>query len=177
MPDGLRGLLIDRESRAQGQVDFIDFLFWNPVTNQVAATYDEAVVRGRSEPHAFYLSTGEDTYQFDIRLVTSAFQGDGGTSRLAYYKYLFLKSFQYPDYGEGKVGPVRPPRTAILVIGKFLRMKGIIKDPSFTFHKPYDLDGYPQIIDCTFTFRQVNNRPKDFRDIRNNIPSGALRVT
>ena len=41
------------------------------LTNNVEANYDESSVRGRSEPHPFYMDTGADTYSFDIKLVSS----------------------------------------------------------------------------------------------------------
>jgi len=160
----VKGYVIDRDDGTR-----IEFRYFQPLSEDVAAEYDEMPVRGRSEPHSFYSQTGPDTWQFSLKLMASVDQGDGGTPRKIYDDYLFLKSFQYPDYGPSFVGPVKPPRQAIITIGTFFRKKGQIRTPSFTFNAPYDENGFPHSIDCNFTFRVINDLPLSFSDVRRGI--------
>ena len=170
----LIGTIVDLDEergRKRGHVTSMDFLYFGPITNNVAAEYSEEPVRGRSEPHPFYSGTGEDTYSFSIKLMASVDQGDGGTPLKAWNSYLYLKSFQFPDYGENNQGPIRPPRQCIISIGKLFRKRGIIKQPSFSFNPPYDADGYPHSIDCSFTFRVFNEVARSYTDILSRLPS------
>jgi hypothetical protein len=164
------GYIIDRLTG-----ESITFRHFEPLTEDgPAAQYDETGVRGRSEPHVFYTQTGEDTWSWDIKLVASVEQRDGGTARQNYQNYLFLKSFQYPDYGENNSGPLKPPPQAIIVFGRFYRKKGIIKNPSFTFSRTIDEDGFPMVIECRFSHRIVNDTPLSFRDVRNGFGNQAF---
>jgi len=155
------GFIIDRSTG-----DRIKFKYFDPLTENVRAEYDEAPVRGRSEPHLFYQQTGPDNYNFSLKLVASVDEVDGGTPQQIHQQYLFIKSFQFPDYGQGYLGPVRPPHHAIILIGRFFRKKGAIQDPSFTFSFPLDENGYPYQIECRWTFRVLNDRPLDYMDVR-----------
>lgn len=168
----LEGQIIDRGGAGELGGDRIIFKYYQPITDSVEAEYDEVGVRGRSEPYVFYTQTGPNTYNFDIRLAASADEADEGSTRRLWSDYLFLKSFQYPDYGPGNVGPVSPPRQVIIRLGTTFRHRGVIKSPSFTLLEPYDELGYPYLIDCQFVFRVINDRPLSFRDIR----SGNFRI-
>jgi hypothetical protein len=128
------------------------------------ATYEDQIVRGRSEEHIFYSNTSADLYNFTAKLVASVDQGDGRNAKTIWKEYLFLKSFQYPDYNYGK-GPVGSPRRALITIGKWFNYMGVIKDPGATFSRICDEDGYPLVIDIRFMFRVINTTPRDYRDI------------
>jgi hypothetical protein len=162
MPEGLEGHIIDFESRG----DSIKFLYYGDIQNAVEPVYEESAVRGRSEEHIFYSHTGAETYNFEIRLAASVDERDGGTTRKIHDDYLFIKSFAYPDYGTGLKGPVKPPRKAIITIGTWFNKPGVIKSPNGTFVRPFDANGFPYIIDVTFTFRVVSPTPRDLFDIR-----------
>lgn len=166
----LIGYVIDYDTRDHGKaVDYVTFEYFQDLDNSVAATYTDQDVHGRSEPHLFYGNTGPDTYNFEIKLVASVNEADGGTTKSIYDSYLFLKSFQFPDYGEGNYGPPLPPHQVIISIGKLFRKRGVIQSPSFTLHSPYDEDGYPHSITARFTFRVVNPTPLSYRNVRSLI--------
>lgn len=156
------GFIQDREDLTKS----IKFLYFQEITNNVNANYEETDIRGRSESHPFYLSTSADTYNLDIKLVASVDENDAGTTKKIHNDYLFLKSFQYPDYLTGDGGVFKPPRQVIIVIGSFFRKRGIIKEPSFVFRSPYDEKGFPHAIDCAFTFRAVHYPALGLEDIR-----------
>jgi len=151
----------------------IRFLYFEPITENLDAQYDEPPVRGRSEPHLFYSQTGADHYSFNITFAASVDALDGGSTEMIYTQYLFLKSFQYPDYGLNNVGPVQPPHKVAITIGRFFRKKGVIIQPSFNFHPPYDTNGYPHRIECQFTFRVINDTPLSLSDVRRNLGNTA----
>jgi hypothetical protein len=161
----VEGHIIDPDATG-GEINRVKFLYYQDIENSIEATYDEVGVRGRSEPHPFYLETGPDIYTFDIKLVASVNESDDGSTSKIHNDYLFIKSFQYPDYGIAASGPIRPPRQAIITIGRWFNKKGIIKSPSFVFHAPYSSEGFPQSIDVRFTFRVTNTIPLDMTDIR-----------
>ena len=165
MPQGLVGKIIDYTKDSKT----VEFLYYNDISDNYGAVYDEPDVRGRSEEHIFYQSTKANTYSFDIQLVASVNQADGGTPEKIYNDYLFIKSFQYPDYGLGYNGPILPPRKVLITIGKFFRKQGVITEPSGTFLKPYDENGYPYVIEVRFTLRVINPRPLDLNDIRRGL--------
>lgn len=158
----VKGYIIDVTDTGKS----ISFDYFKPLNEDIAAEYEDASVRGRSEPHSFYAQTSADTFQFEIQLVASTNEGDSGSPKDIYDDYLFLKSFQYPDYGDNYTGPVRPPRLAKIVIGNFFRKKGQIRSPGFTFNMPLDEEGYSYVIDVRFSFRVVNDIPLDFRRVR-----------
>lgn len=173
MPEGVVGQIIRRDSNFNPNtlgvgiggiaIDKIYFKYFDPITNDVAAEYDEVAVRGRSEPLPFYVATGEDTYSFNIKLVGSVDENDAGDPKNIWRDHLFIKSLQFPDYSNNRV--VRPPAQAIITIGNFFRKRGIIKNPKFTWNKPYDSDGYPHSIDCEFTFRAFNQIARSYGDV------------
>jgi len=153
----------------------MSFKYFRPLSEDVAAEYEDVGIRGRSEPFSFYAQTGPDMWAFELKLMASVDQNDGGNPRRAYDDYLFLKSFQFPDYGPGFAGPVKPPPQAIITVGSFFRKKGEIRQPRFTFNFPLDENGFPHSIDASFTFRVINDLPLDFRDVRrglSNLPPG-----
>ena len=99
-------------------------------------------------------------------MTASVDEADQGTTAKLMADYSYLKSFQFPDYGPGNLGPVRPPHQVCITVGKFFRYKGVIEAPSFTFLPPYDEQGYPNIIEAHFTFRVVNDSPLSFDQVR-----------
>ena len=144
----------------------ISFEYFEDIEDNVEAQYDEGVVRGRSEEHAFYSHTTANTNSFQIRLVASVDESDNRDAKKIWNEYLFVKSFQYPDYGPSRKGPIAPPKKAIITIGSWYRNTGIIKGVQGTLQKPYDEEGYPMIIDVRFTFRIVRAVPASLFDIR-----------
>lgn len=146
--------------------DSIEFRFFDPIENNVDAVYEAGDVRGRSEPHHFYVQTGPDTYAISLHLVASVDQNDEGTTEDLWLHSLFIKSFQYPDYGLIKKGMTLPPKHAILILGNFFEKTGIIKGYAATWNFPNDNLGYPHSINCRFTFEVVHDRPLDYKDIR-----------
>jgi len=146
--------------------DSVKFLYFEDIDNNVGAVYDEVDVRGRSEGHMFYSHTGPDTYSLSIRLAASVDQYDKGDAKQLWSDYLFIKSFQFPDYGGDSMGPVLPPRKAIIQIGKWFKKVGAIVQPRGSFLSPYDEDGYPMVIDVQFTLRVINTTPLDLYQIR-----------
>jgi len=144
----------------------LKFLYFNEIEDLVAAQYDDAVVRGRSEPHLFFSHTSANTFAFSVQLAASVDESDNGDPKILWDDYLFFKSFQYPDYGDDDKGPIAPPKKAIITIGNWFRKVGVIRDPSGTFKPPYDSDGYPYHIDIRFTFRIINPVPLSMFDVR-----------
>lgn len=165
----VEGFVIDREDGTR-----LKFLYFDPISEDVSADFEEVPVRGRSEPHVFYSQTGPDSYSFNIHLHASVDEYDGGTPQRIHSQYLFLKSFQFPDYGPGYLGPIKPPHQVIILIGQFFRKKGIIKQPGFTFHPPYDTNGFPYHIECRFTFREINDTPRSYDDVRSGLSGSPL---
>lgn len=148
---------------------YITFKYYQGLSNSVSAEYNDQGIFGRSEPHSVYSKTGPDTFQFNLILTTGEEEGDTGTTDELWADYLFLKSFQFPDYGNLKDGPIKPPHNVIIRIGNFFRKEGEIRSPVFDLDSPTDSRGYPYIIKATFTFRVVHKIPVDINDIRNNL--------
>jgi hypothetical protein len=170
MPRDVEFYIIDYESdqfpsKLVGKY-FVKIKFYEDIEGSVSPVYDEVSVRGRSEEHVFYSHTGGDNYNFNLRLAASAEQNDGSNAEEIYRDFLFIKSFNYPDYGINNQGPLLPPRKAIITIGRWFKKVGIIKDVNETFSKTCDENGYPLIIDVRFQFRVINLRPMSMRDIR-----------
>jgi hypothetical protein len=162
MPIGVEGKLIDYEDIA----NHIVFLYYEDIDEGYDPVYEDQVVRGRSEEHSFYSHTSAESESFAIRLAASVNENDESDAKKIWNDYLFIKSFAYPDYGIGNLGPIKPPRKAIITIGRWLRKVGSIRSPSATFSKVCDEDGYPLIIDVKFQLRVINPSPRSFREVR-----------
>jgi hypothetical protein len=166
---GIEGNIIDYELRSNFQSPsqyFVKFLYYEDIEGGVDAVYEEQSVRGRSEEHVFYSHTSGVIDNFSIRLPASVDEKDSGNAEKSYKDFLFIKSFNYPDYGINRQGPVLPPRKAIITIGKFYKEVGIIKGLSYTFSRTCDFLGYPLVIDVRFAFRVINAKPQSLQDIR-----------
>lgn len=170
MPVGVEGHIIDYDARRNPSRNIgrssIKFLYYEDIETAVDTVYEDQSVKGRSEEHVFYSSTGGENYSFSIRLPSSVNESDDGNAKKSHQDYLFIKSFAYPDYGPSFKGPTLPPRKAIITIGRWFKEVGVIKSPSATFSKVCDQDGYPHITDVRFQFRVINSRALSFRDIR-----------
>lgn len=164
---GNRGITLRSSNRTI--TDRVKFLYFQPISNEVNANYDEASVRGRSEPHPFYIDGSPDNYQFNIRFESSVDEADGGSAKKVEDAYLFVKSFQYPDYGDPPQGPVRPPRHCIITIGTWFRKRGIIKNFSAQWGNTYDPEGFPHRVDISFILRAFNPQALGWRDIVRNF--------
>lgn len=155
------GRIIDKITRKS-----VEFKYFSGLGNSLSANYEEEDgIIGRSEPHTYYRSTGADTFNLTIQLSVGAEQKDNRTTKDVYDDYLFLKSFQFPDYGNNKAGPLKPPHEVILIIGNFLRKTGIIFSPTFKLDSVADENGYPHVIEVAFTFKVINKTPLDCNDI------------
>lgn len=172
MPTGVKGSIIDYEVRRRGYANigrsFIDFFYYEDIDGGVDPVYEEQVVRGRSEEHILYSHTGAESDSFAIKLPASVDESDNGSNEETWKQFLFIKSFVYPDYGEQGLGPILPPRKAIITIGSWYRKVGVIRGLSQTYSKVCDAKGYPHLIDVKFTFRVINLKPLSLRDIRVN---------
>lgn len=171
MPTGVEGYIIDYGVRKRGLSSYSDrdhvrFLYYDDIEGGVDPVYEEQAPRGRSEEHVFYSHTSGQNDSFSIRLPASVNEGDTGDAKQTWRDFLFIKSFVYPDYGESGVGPIYPPRKAILRIGGWYRNVGVLKSFAYTFSKLCDADGYPLIIDVRFQFRVINAKPMSLRTIR-----------
>ena len=144
----------------------INFLYFGNISEAVEPQYEEATVRGRSEEHIFYSHTSAATLPFAITLAASVDEHDNGNAKKTWLDYLFIKSFGYPDYGVDNKGPVRPPKKAIITIGKWLRKLGVLRSINAEFQAPYDEDGLPMIIQVTFNLRVINAAPLSLYDVR-----------
>lgn len=148
---------------------FLTFTYYQGLSNSVSAEYHDQGIHGRSEPHSVYVKTGPDTYQFNLTFAASDSEGDSRTAEDVWNDYLFLKSFQFPDYSSGKQGPVKPAHEVIIRIGNFFRKEGVIRDPSFDLNATTDTKGFPHQIKCTFTFRVIHKGAIDLYDVRNGL--------
>lgn len=160
----IEGNIVDFDHREL----YIKFYYMSGLTNTVEARYEEVSVPGRSEPHVFYTDTTLDRYDVSIQLASSVSESDIRTAKNVWYEYEFLKSFQFPDYGGYlRGGPVKPPHRVILTIGNYFSMLGIIRSPVFDWKdSTVDLDGYPHIINCSFSFFAINDTPLGMAEIR-----------
>lgn len=175
MPQGVEGHIIDYEVRRNPVLSTdrqsVKFLYYEDIEGGVDPVYEEQSVRGRSEEHVFYSHTSGENDSFSIKLPASVDEADTRDAFLNWQDFLFIKSFVYPDYGQGFRGPILPPRKAIITIGRWYRKVGVLKGFAYTFSKTCDERGYPLIIDIRFQFRVINARSLSFRDIR--AQSGA----
>lgn len=144
----------------------IKFLYFSGISEPTEPQYEEATVRGRSEEHIFYSHTSANALPFAITLAASVDEKDNGTAKKIWADYLFIKSFGFPDYGEDNKGPVRPPKKAIITIGKWMRKLGVLRSINGEFQPPYDEDGFPMIIQVTFNLRVINATPLSLFDVR-----------
>jgi hypothetical protein len=168
-----KGYIIDLNIPGTGNpTKQIEFLYFRELNTSVEPVYEEAVVRGRSEEHIFYSHTSAENMNFQIRLSCSTDEADGGRPRDIWDDWLFIKSFAFPGYGSGGRGPITPPRKAHIVIGTWFKESGVIRSPSATFLPPYDDEGFPHIIDVSFTFRIISRRPRSYTDVRQAGSSG-----
>lgn len=158
------GKIIDKVDR-----NFISFVYYSGLGNSVEAQYTEENVRGRSEPHDFYQFTSADVYNLSIQLVASYMEGDNRTAKDVHKDYLFLKSFQFPDYGENNIGPVKKPHEVIIKIGNYFRGEGTIRTPRFNLDSIVDEDGYPYVVGCEFTFKIHRPQLADYLGIRGGL--------
>lgn len=177
MAKPIRGLIQD----TQVPEDVIEFFSFEPPQKSRSVSYDDVAVRGRSEPYVFYSYTGAQIWSFTINFLASFDQADGGTPLDVQEKMNFIESFVMPDYGQnaGQFAVVRPPHLARIRILKMLDIIGTIRDPSWTYEPPYDINtGQPYQITCSFTFnvqRELGKDPLGYADIRRLTARGQDR--
>ncbi len=165
---------VSRRSSIRATIDRVKFLYFQPISNDYNANYDEAGARGRSEPHPFYIDGSPDNYPFNIRFEASVDEADSGNAKNVQDAYLFVKSFQFPDYGDPPQGPLRPPRHCIITIGNWFHKRGILKNFNAQWGNTYDKEGFPHRVDIQFTLRAFNPEAQGWRDIMrssHNVPS------
>lgn len=165
IPGPIRGVSGKQES-------FVEFQYFGELSESVEPVYDEGVVRGASEELPFYSHTSAEKIPFTITFATSVDEGDDNAAdpeqayKNNFGKWLFVKSFAYPDYGVDRKGPIAPPRQARITIGNWFRKTGIIQSPSAQFKAPYSENGYPYLIEVTFTLRVVSPFFRHLFDVR-----------
>jgi len=165
----LKGIIQDMHNTGE----LIDFYSFEPPQKSRNAVYDDVSVRGRSEPHVFYSHTEAPTYQFSIRLVASYDQRDSGTTRSVKEKEYFIESLVMPDYGplpSSRNSVVAPPHLARIRIKKLIDIAGTIRNTNYVYLPPYDEEGYPQLIEVTFSFHVQRifgqQEPLGFAEVR-----------
>jgi hypothetical protein len=141
--------------------------FFSVGPNNVNARYESVSVPGRSEPYKFYDATDFDMYSVNLQLVSLEEEGSIHTIDQVWNEYLWLKSFQYPQYGNTWLQARKPPRQIHLVIGSGYYKTGTIESPSFDWSEsPLDERGKPHIIKVNFTLNVINSQPLSFEQVR-----------
>jgi len=160
------GYIIDQSQKCIGKRS-IQFKYINGITNNVEARYEDISIPGRSEPIPQYDSTGYDIYPITIQLATAEEEGFRTTAEDTWSDYLFIKSFQYPEYGPTWRIARKPPHLALLSIGnKFLQVgqiRGVNGDWS---ESPIDENGRPHIIKVTFNFYVLHEEPLSYEQVK-----------
>lgn len=166
MPDRvfpIEGTIIDLTEKRS----FIKFWSFDPPTGSVQANYQHESPHGRWAPHRFYLHTGPHDHEFVIHLNASIEEADERTAQDVYREYLFLLSLNYEDLGPNRKGPVTPPHKILISWGQAMRWSGVMKNFRYQWVPPYDENGYPFHIDCSFTLEQdQDTEPYDVRTVR-----------
>lgn len=167
--------------------DFIQFESWDPPTKSRTVVYEDAQVRGRSEPHVFYSHTETQIWSFSMHFLASFDQGDGGSPIGVQEKASFIESLVMPDYGQtpGQVSVIRPPHLARIRILRMIDLIGTIRSPQWVYggsqSAVYDVvTGQPYQIDVTFQFhvqREFGKTPFGFADIRRLTARGQNRFS
>lgn len=159
----IEGNILDLEDKRS----FIRFWSFEPPGMSVEPQYEHQHVHGRWAPYRFYSSTGPELWEFTIHLRGSVEAGDKRSNEDTWKEHLFIKSLAYPDYGQRRKGPIKPPHTVLVTWGLAIRLQGVIKTPHFTWVPPFDDNGYPWGIDVTFTLEvDQQTTPFDYRDVR-----------
>lgn len=157
------GYIVDVETNER-----VEFFAWNPFSNQVSAVYAKDPIRGRSTPQIGWVQTGEDDWSCSIFLHTAARILDpSADSRSLQDQANFIKSFNYPDYGENLdvSRAVRPPHRCMVIRGEF-KVIGYIDGYSYQEQQPYDVTGLPMVAEVTFNLHRLPAKPLGLRDVR-----------
>jgi hypothetical protein len=165
----IKGRIIDKTTKKS-----MEFRYFSGLGNTIAANYEEEDgVIGRSEPHVFYKNTSADIFNLTIQISASSEEKDTRTAKDVWDDYLYMKSFQLPDYGSNRSGPVKPPHQVILIVGNgFFRKTGIIKTPTFKMDGVADENGYPHVIEISFVFQVISQTSSSLMDC-NSILAGT----
>jgi hypothetical protein len=161
--------------------DYINVYSWDDLTKSRRVVYDDVDVRGRSEPHVFYSHTEAPVWEFSLHFMASVSQGDHGDPLGVMEKVSFIESLIMPDYGEipGQGSIVRPAHLARIKVKRLIDAIGTIRDPKWPFKGAYNTTtGYPQQVDCTFSFhvqRTFGKTPYGYADIRRLTSRGQNR--
>jgi len=172
MADPFRGVLLDMEQPNE----FISFLVFDPPSWSRQVNYSEVEIRGRSEPHVFYSSTGPKIWSFELHL----FAGDVGSARTVRQQELFIESLIMPDYGAlpGQTSAVaKPPHRARIRIKQMLDVVGTLRDLRVDYLRPYEgVTGFPYIVKVGFTMHAQRlygqEAPLGFADVRRMLSRG-----
>lgn len=156
------GYVVDVETNER-----IEFFAWNPFSNQVSAQYQLDAVRGRSTPHAGYVNTDEDRWSISIFLSVDARATDPAVDgRTLQDKINFVKSFNYPDYGDANTARVvKSPHRCMILRGE-LKLVGYLSGYSATERAPYDVTGLPMLAEVSFQLSILPQTPRSMVDIR-----------
>jgi len=164
MPISNRGYLMDI---TEPGFPYIPLDYYEPPQRSGGAEWVETPIPLRSEPHHTYVNTAAQSWTITAKIVASVEEGDFRTGLDVKNDVLFLRSLEYPDYGEGD--KVRPPHEARLFMRGILDAMGIVKGVTDNYMDVSDASDEQLIVEVNFTFVVVNKIPLSYRGVRTGI--------
>lgn len=156
----VKGYITDFET-----LEYIEFDFFDPITEEVSANFPEQAVRGRSEPYVFYEGTNLPSTNWVLTIAASTEQGDAGTEEEAWAKAQFIQSFVYPDYDSPNF--TRSPHLAIINVGRYFNEKVRIKSVQIERSNVLSDRERPLLLKVSFGVDIVFDKPFGYKDVRN----------
>lgn len=129
-----------------------------------SVTWVDTSIIGRSSPLKGYQDSRPSRINLTIPLHSWVEQSDSTTPEDVKKAADFLYSLAYPDYSGG----IKPPHKCLIMMGKQRKIKAVMSSCSIKYTPPFDLDtGLAYNATVTCTFEEVDDIPKDYRDVRN----------
>lgn len=128
-----------------------------------SVSWNATEIIGRSSPLQGYRGSEPSTFTLSIPLFSSINQGDGGTTARVVQFARFFWSLAYPDYGDG----IKPPHRCLLVTPLVGEMDVVVTSVNINDLGPWDASsGEPHHVIVDVTFIEVDDIPKDYKDVR-----------
>ena len=148
-------------------VPVLEFLYFESLTMEVSATWEQTPVRGRAEPYHFYANTTARTWSFHLEFHAGYDQSDDIDSINVLNQVRFFERLQYPILSGGLLKP--PPRV-MMQVGRIIPdVTGLIKNVRIQWGAPFDDDfdtnrrnGATHHATVDFVFVEVRDTPLSF---------------
>lgn len=123
-----------------------------------SAIWEQVPIILRSEPLQGYAGSSARTISFDLRFFCETDPYEDVKTKID-----FIRSLVYPIYGR----TIKSPPLVVIVVGKLLRTRCIVKDYNFIYTGPWELDTmYCYDAMVGLTFEEVNTVPFDHFIVR-----------